>query len=325
MTEFVRTPAENFADLTDFDYSPHFHQWCDMRVHYVDVGPKDGPVMLLLHGMPTWSYLYRDVIPALVGAGYRCIAPDHLGFGRSDKPTDIHWYSIARHTEVLSSLITALDLSDVTLVCQDWGGPIGLAQAVTMPERFARLVIMNTWLHHPEYEYSNAIQKWNAGWRDDGKLCRQTPDVALLVVLSTGLASPAVIFPALTDGTDPGFEGQAAMLYRGFSAPYRGLADAAYNGLRRFPLSIPLGHRDDASDNGNAAAQTHHYKTLLGWNKPAHFIWGCADDIFDETWGRKWAAQMSASFDAIADANHFLQSSHGAEVAELILQRIGNE
>jgi haloalkane dehalogenase len=163
------------------------------------------------------------------------------------------------------------------------------------------------------------------GWRDAGKLFRQTPDVALLVVLSTGLASPVVVFPALTDGTDPGFEGQAARVYRGFSAPYRSLADAAYNGLRRFPLSIPLGHRDDASDNGNAAAQTHHYKTLLRWNKPVHFIWGCADDIFDEAWGRKWAAQMNASFDAIADASHFLQSSHGAEVAELILHRVGDE
>ncbi|MFT5446571.1 MAG: haloalkane dehalogenase [Gammaproteobacteria bacterium] len=325
MTEFIRTPEENFNDLADFSWPPNFHAWRDMRMHYVDVGPKDGPVMLLLHGMPTWSYLYRDVIPALVDAGYRCIAPDHFGFGRSDKPTDRHWYSIARHTEVLSSLITALDLNDITLVCQDWGGPIGLAQAVTMPERFARLVIMNTWLHHREFEYSNAAQKWNAGWREGGKLCRQTPDVALLVVLSTGLASPAVIFPALTDGADPCFEGQAATVYRGFSAPYRGLEDAAYNGLRQFPLSIPLGHRDDASDNGNAAAQTHHYKSLLGWSKPAHFIWGCADDIFDEAWGRKWAAQMNASFDRIADASHFLQSSHGAQVAKLILQRIGNE
>ena len=91
-------------------------------MHYVDEGPKDGPVMLLLHGMPTWGYLYRDIIPILVQAGFRCIAPDHMGFGRSDKPTDLHWYTIARHIEILTSLIVDLDLRNMTLVCQDWGG-----------------------------------------------------------------------------------------------------------------------------------------------------------------------------------------------------------
>ncbi|MDC1239342.1 alpha/beta fold hydrolase, partial [Pseudomonadales bacterium] len=129
MTDFIRTPESNFEDLADFQYRPNYHQWQDLRLHYLDEGPRDGPVMLLMHGMPTWSYLYRDMIPPLVAAGYRCIAPDHLGFGKSDKPTDIHWYTIARHTEVLSSLIRALDLQHVILVCQDWGGPIGLAQA----------------------------------------------------------------------------------------------------------------------------------------------------------------------------------------------------
>ena len=121
--------------------------------------------MLLLHGMPTWSYLYRDVIPPLVAAGFRCIAPDHLGFGKSDKPGDLSWYSIARHTEVLTSLIGALDLRDITLVCQDWGGPTGLAQAAMMPERFRRLVIMNTWLHHEGYEYSPGIRVGTANGR----------------------------------------------------------------------------------------------------------------------------------------------------------------
>ena len=209
MTQFARTPEENFADLTDFNYAQNYHQWQDMRMHYIDEGPKDGPVMLLLHGMPTWSYLYRDMIPALVKAGYRCIAPDHLGFGRSDKPTDIHWYTIARHTEILSTLITALDLNEITLVCQDWGGPTGLAQAATMPERFARLIIMNTWLHHPEYEYSDAIKNWNENWHEGGRFHLDKPDVGLLLVLSSGLAGPEVIFPALAEGKDPGLEGRS--------------------------------------------------------------------------------------------------------------------
>ena len=95
MTDFIRTPEENFYDLSDFRFSPYFHTWQDMRMHYLDEGPRDGPVMLLVHGMPTWSYLYRDFISPLTEAGYRCIAPDHLGFGKSDKPTDINWYTIA--------------------------------------------------------------------------------------------------------------------------------------------------------------------------------------------------------------------------------------
>ena len=118
MTDFIRTPDEQFQDLADFSFAPNYHIWRDLRMHYVDEGPVDGPVMLLLHGMPTWSYLYRDMIPLLVDAGFRCIAPDHMGFGRSDKPTDPHWYSIARHQEILSSLILALDLQRVTLVCR---------------------------------------------------------------------------------------------------------------------------------------------------------------------------------------------------------------
>ena len=316
MTAFARSPDSSFETIDDFPYPPTYHNWQDLRMHYVDTGPRDGPVMLLVHGMPTWSYLFRDMIPALVEAGYRCIAPDHMGFGRSDKPTDIHWYTIARHTEILTSLITDLDLQDITLVCQDWGGPIGLAQAATMPERFERLVIMNTWLHHPAYEYSQAIHRWNKNWHEGGLFCREKPDVALLLVLSAQAAGPEVILPALKSGQAPELTGKAAAIYRGFAAPYTSLDDSAFNGLRRFPLSIPL----DSYSNGNAAVQTSHYKTLLNWDKPVHFIWGCTDDIFNETWGRSWAAQMNASFDAIADAGHFLQNSHGQETVELILQ-----
>jgi haloalkane dehalogenase len=321
MTEFIRSPDENFENLPSFSYEPHYHDWHDLRVHYVDEGPVDGPVMLLLHGMPTWSYLYRDVIPVLVAAGYRCIAPDHLGFGRSDKPTDPHWYSIARHTEVLTSLINHLDLVDVTLVCQDWGGPIGLAQAVTMPERFARLVIMNTWLHHADYEYTEGIRNWNRHWHDRGLFFRERPDIGLLMVLSAGLATPDVIFPALVSGATPEFVGQAAEVYRGFAAPFSQLPDAAFNGLRRFPLSIPF----DDFDAGNGSAQQHHYNELQNWQKPIHFVWGCADQIFTESWGRTWAAQLAATFNPIEEASHFLQDTHGARVAELILTNIDNE
>ncbi len=321
MTEFVRTDDAHFEALDDWPYAPRYHPWKDLRVHYVDEGPTDGPVMLLLHGMPTWGYLYRTMIPALVEAGYRCIAPDHLGFGRSDKPTDPNWYSIARHTEVLTSLVTALDLNDVTLVCQDWGGPTGLAQAATMPERFGRLVIMNTWLHHPDYEYSDGIRNWIANWHEGGLFHRSSPNLALLLLLSGRLVEPPVVFGALTSGTEPELEGEAARVYQGFAAPFRDLPDEAYNGARWFPLSIPL----DDYHSGNGAAQTLHYRILLGWDKPVHFVWGGADNVFTEAWGRTWAERMGADIDVIPDANHFLQNSHGPLVVEYILRRFDGD
>ena len=317
MTDFLRSPDEHFEDLKDFPFAPNYHAWQDLRMHYLDEGPRDGPVMLLLHGMPTWSYLYRDMIPPLVEAGYRCIAPDHMGFGRSDKPTDIHWYTIARHTEILTTLITTLGLRDITLVVQDWGGPTGLAQAATMGERFARLIIMNTWLHHEGYEYSEAIHNWNRNWHEGGLFCREQPDIALLMLLSSGLAGPEVVFPALQGGSVPELSDAARAMYDAYHAPIKGLPDEGYSGYRRFPLSIPL----DSYDNGNAAAQAHHYEQRLSWDKPVNFVWGCADDVFTEAWGREWARRMNASFDGIPDAGHFLQNTHGADVARLILER----
>ena len=318
MTEYVTTPKENFVGLANFGFSENYHVWQDMNVHYLDEGPKDGPVMLLLHGMPSWSYLYRDIIPSLVESGFRCIAPDHLGFGKSDKPTDIHWYTIARHTEVLTSLVVTLDLQDITLVCQDWGGPIGLAQAATMGQRFSRLVIMNTWLHHEGYEYSSGIRNWNKNWHDGGLFARQQPNLGLLMTMSAGLLSREAMFPALVEGTLPEFETEAARaMHDAYLAPFKGLPDEAYNGARRFPLSIPF---DDYA-TGNGAAQSHHYEVLLSWDKPVHFIWGCADNVFTEAWGREWAKRMQGSFDPIETAGHFLQNTHGKEVAAFILEK----
>ena len=322
MTEFVRTPDTNFEVLTDFPYIPNYHGWEDMRMHYIDEGPKDGPVMLLLHGMPTWAYLYRHMIPGLVDAGFRCIAPDHMGFGRSDKPTDIHWYTIARHTEILTSLITDLNLTRITLLCQDWGGPIGLAQAAAMPERFERLTIMNTWLHHPDFVYTDAIRNWNRNWHEGGMFCRESPNVGILLVMSAGLVGREEFIPAIVENKNPELKGEALRMYQGFAAPHLDLPDAAFNGLRRFPLSIPF----DNFDAGNGAAQNYHYHTLLDWQKPVHFIWGCADDVFNESWGRTWSSQMKDStFDPISEAGHFLQNTHGHDVVKALLGRIKDE
>lgn len=318
MTDFIRPADENFAGIRNFGYAPNYHGWQDLRIHYVDEGPKDGPVALLTHGMPTWSYLYRDMIPPLVDAGFRCIAPDHAGFGKSDKPTDNHWYTIARHTEILTSLVRALDLQNITLFCQDWGGPTGLAQAALMPERFSRLVIMNTWLHHPEYEYTPGILNWIQLWLAGGVFDREKPEVALIPLLTRGAITPDVLFPAVTEGKLPELSGDAAADFEAYSAPYRGQGDEGYNSFRRFPLSIPV----HDYDNGNGAGQTLHYRTLLASGLPTNFFWGCADGVFVEAWGRKWAEQMNATFDAIPDANHFLQETHGAQIVAGALEYI---
>lgn len=318
MTEFERTDDAHFDALTEWPYAPRYHRWADLRVHYVDEGPADGPVALLMHGMPTWGYLYRDMIPPLVAAGYRCIAPDHLGFGRSDKPTDFHWYSIGRHVEVLTSLISDLDLQNVMLVCQDWGGPIGLAQAALMPERFDRLVIMNTWLHHPEYEYSDRIKAWIQLWEPGGPLAVEKPRVGLVPLMDRGLLSMEQAFAAMGAAEEPALDGEIGGAYAAWSAPFRGLSDAGFNGLRKFPLSIPL--HDPVS--GTGPAQTAHFRTLLEWDKPVHMIWGESDVIFTAEWGRSWAELMGATYDGIPEAHHFLQDSHGTDIVDLLLARI---
>lgn len=149
--EVLRTPEERFAGLVDYPFAPQYRIVTDadgteLRIHYLDEGPADGPIVLLLHGEPSWSYLYRKFVPALVSSGYRVIAPDLIGFGKSDKPAARSDYSYERHVAWMRDWLTALDLTGITLFCQDWGGLIGLRLVAAFPDRFARLVIANTGL-----------------------------------------------------------------------------------------------------------------------------------------------------------------------------------
>lgn len=318
---FVRTPDEAFEGLPDYDFAPSYLTFEGLRLHYVDVGPRDGPVALLMHGMPTWSFLNRHIIHGLVTAGYRCIAADHIGFGRSDKVTDPDWYTIAKHTAAHRMLIEALDLRDVTLFVQDWGGPIGLAQAADMPERFSRLVIMNTWLHHDAFVYSPAIRNWQAGWSDGGVFRSHVPDrltIGWFMMIPTGHMAARDLYGIVQGGAFPPLSAQAEAVRRGYDAPHSGMGDAAYNGPRQFPLSIPI----DRPQIETALTQARHFKQLLGWSKPIHFIWGGKDGVFTEAWGREWAAHYpQASFDLIPEADHFLQETHGAEIVRIFRSR----
>lgn len=307
----LRTPDSRFEGLPGFPFAPRYAELGiggeRMRMHYLDEGVGSRGTILMVHGMPTWSYLYRRMIPPLVAAGFRCVAPDHFGFGGSDKVAEDSWYSIGRHQEALGAFIEALDLQHLTLACQDWGGPIGLRQVVAMPHRFDRLLIMNTWLHHQGYTYTDNIRTWQRMWQPGG---------ALLQAQACGLVMQNYIirFPSEA-GRDLGPEEQFAA----YEAPF---PDAAYKaGPRRFPLSIPI---DDPSV-GNAAVQEADFRSLQGWGKPAHLIWGSRDLVFTEEWGRSWAAMIpGATFDAVP-AGHFLQETHGEEVAAAFLRRIAEE
>ncbi len=144
--EFVRTPDDRFVGLEGYDFTPHYLELDGLRVHYLDEGPSDGPVVVLVHGQPVWSYLYRTMIPPLVEAGYRVVAWDNIGFGRSDKPIDPAFHTYLGHVEYYHRILAALDLTDVTLFCQDWGGVIGLRVVADDPDRFIRVVAANTGL-----------------------------------------------------------------------------------------------------------------------------------------------------------------------------------
>jgi haloalkane dehalogenase len=322
---FLRTADENFDGLVDFPFAPHYLDVSGLRMHYIDEGPRSGPVALMLHGMPTWSYLYRTVIATMSAAGYRCIAPDHIGFGRSDKVTDPSWYDIARHTANLTALVQALDLRDITLFVQDWGGPTGLAQVVAMPERFSRLVIMNTWLHHDGYEYTPAIRNWIAQNEPAGLFRDHVPARfgwgTLMVVGTRRADAQTALFPAL-QGDVPSLPPDVDAVRAAYDAPFAGLGDAGVTGPRQFPLSIPL--HDHARGNGDA--QARHFEAINATSLPVHFVWGLADDVFPGEWGRRWQELIPHStWDAFDDAGHFLQDTHGDRIAQTVLQRVSQE
>ena len=129
--EFLRSPDSSFADLADYPFAPNYLDIDGLRMHYIDEGPRDAPVILMMHGMPSWSYLYRHVIPIMLAAGYRCVAPDHIGFGKSDKVVDPAWYTTVRHTANIAALITAIGLTDITIMVQDWVAPLVLHKLQT--------------------------------------------------------------------------------------------------------------------------------------------------------------------------------------------------
>jgi haloalkane dehalogenase len=294
----LRTPDERFASLPDFPFAPHYAEvpagdggGGTLRMHYLDEGPADGPVVLLMHGEPSWCYLYRTMIPVLVRHGLRCIAPDLIGFGRSDKPTERSDYSYARHVEWVRSLVLdELGLRDITLLGQDWGGLIGLRVVAENPDRFARVAIANTGLPTGHEPASKAFLAWQ-------EFSQTTPDFDTGVILSMAVVTPL-----------------PEAVQRAYDAPFP--SDAHKAGARVFPLLVPTTPEDPA-----AAANTSARKALGEWDKPFLTLFSDSDPVTGggEVWFQENVpGARGQAHRTITGAGHFLQEDKGPELAELL-------
>ena len=292
----LRTPDDRFVDLPDYPFDPHYLEVDDgeggrLRVHYVDEGPRDGAIVLLLHGEPSWSFLYRHMIPVLVAAGLRCVAPDLVGFGRSDKPTEQDAYSFARHVAWMGdALFDQLDLRDVTLFGQDWGGMIGLRLVGERPDRFARVVIGNSGLPAGKRRPNDAFLAWQ-------RYSRESPTFDIGNIVNGGCVtdlSPEVI--------------------AAYDAPFPD--DRFKAGARIFPSLVPTGD-DDPAEAANQAA----WDVLRRFDRP--FLCAFSDqDAITRGGERAFLGTVPGTegqpHTTIVGAGHFLQEDQGPEVARVV-------
>jgi len=285
--ELLRTPDERFDNLPGYDFAPNYTTVDDVRIHYVDEGPRDGQVVLMLHGEPSWSYLYRKMIPVVVAAGHRAIAPDLVGFGRSDKPSKMDDYTYDRHIAWMRGLLDNLELKDITLFCQDWGGLIGLRLVAAQPERFARVVAANTFLPTGREPVSKAFKEWREFSQTSDKF-----DVGPIIQKAT--------ITELSDAEVAAYD-----------APF---PDDSYKaGARIFPSLVPIeADIPDAKANqaawANLSAYTNPFLTLFGDSDP--ITRGADKFLRAAIKGAK--DQPHATIEA---AHHFLQEDEGALIA----------
>jgi haloalkane dehalogenase len=292
VSDVVRTPEEAFAGLPDFPFAAHYREVQGLRLAHLDEG--EGPPVLFMHGEPTWSFLWRRVIPAVRDAGFRCIAPDLVGFGRSDKPTDVGWYSYERHVALAATLLEDLDVRGATIVVHDWGGPIGLRLAVEHAERIARLVILDTGLFTGEQRMTDA---WLA-FRD---FTARTEDLPVGFLVRGGCKS------------DPGEEVVAA-----YEAPFPDPASKA--GARAFPLLIP-----QTPDAPGADAGRRVLHALRADRRPTLMLWGDSDPVLPLAVAENFAAAIGRETPrTIADAGHFLQEDKGPEIGAIVAEWLGS-
>lgn len=288
MTDTFRTPADRFEGLPDFPWEPRYSEWEGMRLARIDEG--SGDQIVLFHGEPTWSFLYRKVMPPLLEAGHRCIAPDYPGFGRSDKPTNFDWYSYDHHTEAMLALLDELEIQAATFVVQDWGGPIGMRIAAERPELCARMVVMDTGLF-------TGHQKMTEAWKTFRDFVERTEDLPISMLVGGACKTP------------PDEDILAA-----YDAPFP--EPAAKQGARAFPLMLPTSPDSPGAEAGRRTAEA-----MADSDRPALMLWADSDPVIPPSVGTAMAARLGwPEPEIIAEASHFLQEDQG----ELIGRRIAD-
>ncbi len=290
----LRTPDERFADLPDFDFEPHYSSALKglegLRVHWIDEGPADAATTVLcLHGQPTWSYLYRKMLPVFVAAGQRVVMPDLFGFGRSDKPEDEAFYTFSRHREMLVEFIRSLSLSNVTLVVQDWGGLLGLTLPLALPGVIQRLIVMNTAFGTGDVPLGKGFTEWRA-------YSNSRPDLDIAALMSRSI-SDLIVEEA-----------------RAYAAPF---PDARYKaGVRRFPNLVP----DHPDADGAALSRQARDWWSTQWDGIAFMAVGMLDPVLGPAPMRMLRKQIRNCPEAfeLPDTGHFVQEGGEAVAIEAL-------
>ncbi len=290
----LRTPDERFEGLPGYDFAPNYVQFRDARMHYVDEPGDSGETVLMLHGEPSWSFLYRKMIPVVTAAGHRVVAPDLIGFGRSDKYPDREDYSYKMHVDSIVNIIESLDLQNITLMCQDWGGLIGLRVAAEHPNRFSRIVASNTFLPTGDERIPVAFKVWL-------KFSQATPIFPVGKLVSKGCATKI-----------------SKEIISAYDAPF---PDKSYKaGALVFPTLVPITPDNPASEANRAA-----WNVLRNWEKPFLTAFGDKDPITrgaDAVLKRRIPGTSGQPHKTIKGAGHFIQEDKGEELAGLIVDFI---
>jgi haloalkane dehalogenase len=292
--EILRTPDDRFSDLPGYPFKPHYIETDGLRIHYVDEGPRSAAPVLMLHGEPSWSYLYRKMIPVFAEARFRAIAPDLVGFGRSDKPAKREDYTYERHVAWITALVLKLDLTHITLVCQDWGGLIGLRMAAEHPERFSRCVAANTGLPTGDGLVSDAFKAWR-------KFSQETPTFPVGQIIQGGCAT-----------------GLSTEVVAAYDAPFP--EERFKAGARQFPILVPISPDDPA-----AAANRKAWEALRRWHKPFLTAFSDGDPVTKGGDALLRSAIPGARHQfhtTITGAGHFLQEDRGEDLAQVVVRFI---
>jgi haloalkane dehalogenase len=289
--DVLRTPDERFAGLEDFPFQPHYVELDAYRVHYLEEGPADAAPVLLLHGEPSWCYLYRKMIPVLAAAGHRCIAPDLVGFGRSDKPVRRETYTYQFHVDLMNAFVREKGLRNIRLFCQDWGGLIGLRVLADNPDLFSRLVVANTGLPTGDHKVSEGFLKWL-------HYSQTVENFHVGGILKGGCVSP------LSPGA-----------VAAYNAPFP--TDEFKAGARQFPVLVPI-----TPDNPASEANRGAWEVLRRWPGKVLTLFSDKDPVMaggEKPFQKLMPGAAGQPHETITAAGHFLQEDKGEEIAAKVV------